>query len=311
MRARALWVLGIVVVGAVAVPYFVADRESLVLDEALRRSRGGDFVELSDGVTHYELTGPDDGPVVVLIHGGTIPFFAWDAQVPALVDAGFRVLRYTQFGRGYSDRPALDYDRELYQRQLVELLDALDIKGPVHVVGVSFGGATAATFAQEHPERVDKVALIAPVVDYADGRTLFQLAKVPLLSDWFARVFAVRRAVDRATGFFDQADAPPSYAERFDEQTRIEGFERALLSFARTDALANYEETYTALGDQPKLLVYGANDEEIPREHIALLRASLRNASYVEFPEAGHGVTVERADELNPRLVAFLRTGTP
>ena len=311
MRSRAPWVLGIVVVASLAVPYLVAARESLVLDDELRRSSGGDYVELSDGITHYELVGPADGPVVVLIHGGTIPHFAWDAQVPALVDAGFRVLRYTQFGRGYSDRPLVDYDRALYQRQLLELLGALEIEGPVNLVGVSFGGATAATFAKEHPERVDKAVFIAPVVDYAEGRALFQLAKLPVLSDWFTRVFAVPKAVTRATGFFDQANAPPSYSKRFEEQTRIEGFERALLSFSRSDALTSYVETYAALGAQPKLVIWGAKDAEIPREHIELLTRSLRNSSYVEFPDAGHGVTVERADELNPRLVDFLRAESP
>ena len=126
MRRRVLWVLGIVFVAAIAGAYLGADRESLALDDALRKSRGGEYVQLSDGVTHYELTGPEDGPVVLLIHGGTIPHFAWDTQVPALVDAGFRVLRYTQFGRGYSDRPDATYEREFYQRQLRELLDALE-----------------------------------------------------------------------------------------------------------------------------------------------------------------------------------------
>jgi pimeloyl-ACP methyl ester carboxylesterase len=311
MRRRALWVLGIVFVAAIAGAYVGADRESLTLDDALRKSRGGEYVQLSDGVTHYELTGPEDRPVVLLIHGGTIPHFAWDAQVPALVGAGFRVLRYTQFGRGYSDRPDATYERELYQRQLRELLDALDIDGRVNVVGMSFGAATAATFAKENPDRVDKVAFIAPVVDYSDGRALFALVKIPLLGDWFVRVFGVPKAVARATGFFDEANAPPSYAEQFDEQTRIEGFERALLSFSRSDALTSYRDTYAALGDRPKLLLWGALDEEIPRAHVDFLRNNLDNVTYVEFPDAGHGVSIERKDAINARMREFLVTSTP
>ena len=197
-----------------------------------------------------ELLGRAEGKVIVLIHGGTVPMFAWDAQVPSLVDAGYRVLRYTQYGRGYSDRPALRYDRALYQRQLSNLLDALGIDGTVTLFGLSFGAATAATFAAENPHRVERLVFIAPVVDYGESRALLSLAKMPLLGEWFLRVFGIRGVVARATGFFERANAPPRYAAWFDEQTRIEGFERALLSFTRTDALESYVQTYAALGPQ-------------------------------------------------------------
>ena len=307
MQSAHLW-LGAIAVLAIATlgPYFARHRETKTLDAAIRAVQGGRYVALSDGVTHYELSGPPDASTVVLIHGGTIPFYAWDAQVPALTDAGFRVLRYTQFGRGYSDRPVTDYDRTLYQRQLEQLLDALGIEGPVTLVGVSFGGAIAATFANTHPNRVLKLVLIAPVVDYAEGKALFGLAKVPILAEWYARVFAVRAAVTRATGFFEVSNADPSYARLFDEQTRFQGFERALLSFSRSDALDSYYDTYSALGDQPKLLVWGNADPEIPRTHIEFLREQLKNVRYVEVDGAGHGVAVERQDEVNQRLVEFL-----
>ena len=65
------------------------------------------FIDLSVGKTHYELVGPETGRTVVLLHGGTIPMWTWDRQVPALVEAGFRVLRYDMCGRGYSDSPEL------------------------------------------------------------------------------------------------------------------------------------------------------------------------------------------------------------
>lgn len=291
---------------AIFVPYIALNRESQTLDELSRANLGGSYVELAGGVTHYELSGPEEGPVALLIHGGTIPLFTWDAQLPALHEAGYRVLRYDQLGRGYSDRPRVDYDRAFYQRQLEDLMSALGIDGRVDVVGVSFGAAVAATFAAAHPERVRKLVLIAPVVDYAEGRALFGLAKVPLLSDWYARVFAVRGAVARANGFFAQAGADPSYAEQFDAQTRFEGFEQALLSMSRTDALASYRDTYAGLGEQPKLLIWGAEDAEIPRDHVDFIAKNVSDVSFVEMEGAGHGVTVEQADEVNRELVEFL-----
>jgi pimeloyl-ACP methyl ester carboxylesterase len=304
--------LGLLAVLVIAImgPYVALEREVRTLDASTREALGGSYVALPGGVTHYELSGPDKGAVVVLIHGGTIPFYAWDPQVTALREAGLRVLRYDHFGRGYSDRPQVDYDRALYQQQLEDLLAALDIEGRINLVGVSFGGAIAATFAEAHPERVARLVLIAPVVDYAEGKALFGLAKVPLLSDWYARVFSVRATVNRANGFFEESGADPSYAQRFDEQTRFKGYEQALLSMSRTDALTSYHDTYTALAEQRTLLLWGSDDSEIPETHMEFLQETLNNLTWTRFKGAGHGITIERKDAVNSQLKAFL-TNTP
>jgi pimeloyl-ACP methyl ester carboxylesterase len=161
--------------------------------------------------------------------------------------------------------------------------------------------------AEAHPERAAKLVLIAPVVDYADGKALFGLAKVPVLSEWYARVFSVRATVARANGFFQESGAAPSYATRFDEQTRFEGYEQALLSMSRTDALTSYHDTYAGLGELPTLLLWGSEDSEIPREHMEFLRKNLGNVSMVEIEGAGHGINVQRQEEVNRRVVEFLR----
>ena len=300
--------LGLLAVLLIAIfgPYVALDRETRSLDAEARKVLGGSYLALPEGVVHYELSGSADGPLVVLIHGGTIPFFVWDPQMAALRGAGFRVLRYDQFGRGYSDRPDVDYDRALYQKQLEDLLAALHIKGPVNLVGVSFGGAVAATFAKAHPERVSNLVLIAPVVDYAEGKALFSLAKVPLLSEWYARVFSVPATVERANGFFRESGADPSYAQRFEEQTRFKGYEQALLSMSRTDALTSYRDTYAALWNQAGLLIWGSDDQEIPAEHMKFLQESLGKAAWLEIPGAGHGITIQQQEEINRQLTSKL-----
>jgi hypothetical protein len=71
---------------------YVAKGEDLVLDETARVSARGSFVALSDGVTHYELAGPDTGPLVQLIPGITIPLGYWDATAVLLHTSGLRTL---------------------------------------------------------------------------------------------------------------------------------------------------------------------------------------------------------------------------
>ena len=75
----------------------------------------------------------------------------------------------------------------------------------------------------------------------------------------------------RANGFFQASGADPSYAQRFEEQTRFEGYEQALLSMSRTNALTSYHDTYASLAHQPTLLLWGSEDSEIPREHMEFL----------------------------------------
>ena len=120
--------------------YVAADPEQLEIDQAVRASAPGQFVRLSDGFTHYEIGGPADGRVVVLAAGISVPYYIWDPTFAALVQAGFRVLRYDYYGRGYSDRPDIAYSQDLYVRQLAELLDAVHITQPIDLAGLSTAG---------------------------------------------------------------------------------------------------------------------------------------------------------------------------
>ena len=120
----------VILVAASAALYSLADPENLDLDDAVRRATPGQFVRLTNGYTHYEIAGPPAGRVVVLVAGFSVPYYIWDPTFKALTGAGFRVLRYDYYGRGYSDRPDIAYTDELYVRQLAELLDSLQIAAP-------------------------------------------------------------------------------------------------------------------------------------------------------------------------------------
>ena len=64
--------------------YYILDPENKKLDESERDKLGGTYINLSDGITHYKLTGLVDGKVVVLVHGGTIPEWTWNNQIKIL-----------------------------------------------------------------------------------------------------------------------------------------------------------------------------------------------------------------------------------
>src|SRR3954467_14480252 len=101
--------------------YAVRNPEKSALDDTSRRAAPGKFVRLSDGLTHYQIDGPDSGRVVVLAHGFSVPYYIWDSTAAYLSASGYRVIRYDSYGRGWSDRPDVAYNDKLFERQVGEL----------------------------------------------------------------------------------------------------------------------------------------------------------------------------------------------
>jgi pimeloyl-ACP methyl ester carboxylesterase len=290
--------------------YIRGDKETMKLDNDFRQHKQGAFVRLSNGYTHYELTGPETGRVVVLIHGLSIPMFDWDLQTSALTSAGYRVLRYDHFGRGYSDRPHAEYNRSFYVNQLLELLDALKIKGPINMVAHSFGGGIAAEFTVHNPERVDRVVFVAPVYHVAKDNLGIKLVRVPLLGSYLARLILVNSLTKRANEIFEDSNLADtnSFEERFAQQTQIEGFEQSVISMFRSDALDSYEQTYASLGKQDRkmLLVWGDNDESVSRADIENIRRLVPTMEFVLLPGVNHSPNLKVPDRFNSLILEFL-----
>ena len=115
---KIIWMVCTIIAIIVALPFIVGDFEKEELNEQTRRQLDGEFIELSGGITHYELKGKKKAKTIVLVHGNAVPYVTWDNTIGALVEAGFRVLRYDVFGHGFSDRPDLDqYNRDLFPVQ--------------------------------------------------------------------------------------------------------------------------------------------------------------------------------------------------
>jgi pimeloyl-ACP methyl ester carboxylesterase len=288
--------------------YFLMNPEKKRLDDAARKRLGGSYIRLSFGVTHYALEGPENGRVVVLVHGGTVPMFTWDELSPGMTSAGFRVLRYDAFGRGFSDRPNVVYNRSLYLEQLVELLDGLQIHDPVDIVGYSFGGATAANFTAHHAARVRNVVLISPVIcDYTTPAVL----RIPVVGEFFGRVIGLRKVINRASTLWESREFAQHYSTLFAEQTTYEGFQASLLSMLRSDALTDYRDSYAAVAEQNHriMLIWGTDDSEITEDVISSARALLPRAEFHAIQGAGHGVVFQKPDQIQRLLIGFLQGG--
>jgi len=284
--------------------------ECKTLDARARADLPGQFMRLSGGYTHYELEGSPSGQLVVLVHGFSVPQFIWDQTFPALTAAGYRVLRYDLFGRGWSDRPRLHYDAELFDRQLTDLLTALHVSQPVDLVGLSMGGVVVANFVSRHPQRVRRLALIDPAGIGSPLSGAMRLATLPLVGEvLFSLIGCGRLLADMAAKLFDRRSVE-AFSEAYRPQMAYRGFKRALLSTLRHDVMRDALDTYRRIGalSIPVLLLWGTEDHTVPYErHQALLEA-MPQAAFRPIEGAGHIPHYEQPGVVNPLLVDFLRS---
>jgi len=296
--------VGALLLAVLVVLPFVRNTEWRTLDEEARATAPGKFVKLSAGTTHYLLEGPEDGPVVVLVHGFSVPSFAWDPTAAALTEAGYRVLRLDLYGRGWSDRPYVTYNADLFATQVHDLVDALGFTDTFDLLGMSMGGVVVATFVERWPDRVRKVALFDPVHEVMDVSVL----KVPRLGEYAARVYWLPGLPESQLEDFVDPRGVADWPDRYREQMRYRGFGRALISSARTVLSVDPRSHYEALAMQgaPVLLVWGEQDEKVPFDESALALRDLLDAELLVVPDAGHLPQVERPEVVGDALLAFL-----
>lgn len=285
--------------------YHVRNPEHLTLDAAARQQAPGAFVRLGDGVTHYQVAGPADGRVVVLVHGFSVPAYIWDPTFKALRDAGYRVIRYDLFGRGLSDRPDAAYDGAFYDRQLNELLAALKVDGKVDLFGLSFGGYVTAHYASTHPQRVRTLNLVDPS---NAAPTLTWQFSTPLLGRYLFQTGAVPGMADNQNSDFLHPEQFPGWAERYRPQMQYHGFGRALYRSRLALAREDFDAIYAAIARNgtPVHLVWGKQDPTIPVAQAQRIRQAIPGVEYREIDQAGHLPQMEQAAIFNHDMLTYL-----
>ena len=304
---KKLLVLLVILVAGAVVFYQQTNPEKGPLDEAARLAGGGRYLSLSDGTTHYDLAGPEDGQRVVLVHGFSVPYYIWDSTTTALAGAGFRVARYDTYGRGFSDRPDIEYRLDLFTRQLGDLLDSLGWTGPVDLMGLSAGGPIVASFAGRYPSRVRSVVFVDPAAGPAGP--LPSLFRLPVFGGLLWQVMAVPSMADNQTSDFVDPARWPDWADRYRVQMRYRGFGRALRSTLLARATVSTDTLYARFGTLGvrSLLIWGKEDQTVPIEYAETLRKGIPALEYHPVDGAGHLPHMERTDVVNPLLIGFLR----
>lgn len=271
------------------------------MNEAARANADGAFVRLSRGVTHYTWSGPEDGPVIVCVHGLTTPSFVWNGLRGGLAAMGYRVLSYDHYGRGYSDRPRGRQDRRFYVDHLTELLDNRGVSGPVTLIGYSMGGPIVSAWAAENPSRMRRLVILASAgVNVNAGNAAAFMRDTPVLGDWLMyRFFPANhiKGTEAELGISPEVDQIVQWQR---DELLYRGFVPAVLSSMRGILSGSAQADHTALqaAGVPTLAIWGAEDDLIPLSSQDKLAEWNPDAQQATIEGAGHGLTYTHVDDL-------------
>jgi len=259
---------------------------------------------------HYEDYGT--GKPVVLIHGWPLSARSWESQVPALVEAGHRVIAYDRRGFGTSSQPWGGYDYDTFAADLNALMEHLDLKEAT-IVGYSMGGGELVRYIAKYgTARVSKAVLASAVPPY-----LYKSADNPDggLDDATIATFESGVRSDRSA-FLDQlfkdffsagsdlklSEAQRQYAISLAEVASPKGTLDCIGAFGRTDFREDLKKVTV-----PTLVIHGDSDGIVPFEVSGKRSAAtIANSELVIIKGGPHGINASHPQEFNAALLAFL-----
>jgi 3-oxoadipate enol-lactonase len=257
------------------------------------------FFTTGDGVRiAYRIDGSADRPVLMLANSIGTTLHMWDGQVPALSER-YRVVRYDMRGHGASGVPAGAYSLDRLGRDVLELLDELQLP-KAHFLGLSLGGFVGQWLGIHAPERIDRLIL-------ANTASYLGPAK-----QWDAAIQAVKQTpdmVDTAAMFLRNWFPSEWLASK---TPVVEEFRSMLLATDRHGLAGSWAAVRDAdlrrtiaLISNPTLVIAGRDDTVTAASHSEAMAATIPGAKLVILP-AVHLSNIERPAEFLRVVTDFL-----
>lgn len=246
-------------------------------------------------ILHHKLTGPRDGPILLMGPSLGTNVRMWDNQL-ALADR-LRLVRFDYRGHGDSPTPPGPYEMEDLGRDVLDLMDALDIQR-ASFCGLSIGGMVGMWLGANAPERLDRLVLACTS------------AHMPPASAWQERASAVLEAGSTepvADSVVDRWLTPEFAAARPEVRadlramlvaTSPEGYAWCCGAIERMDLRAELPRI-----EAPTLILSGSDDQATPVERQREIARAIPGARHEVVGPAAHIAAVEQPEAIN-RLIA-------
>lgn len=261
------------------------------------------FAEVNQTKLHYRFDGPEKGPVVMLSNALASDLTMWEFQVPALVEAGYRVLRYDSRGLGHSAVPEGPYSIEMLAADAVGLMDALGLE-KVHFCGLSMGGMIGQMLGSQYGDRLISLTLsstaahMAPEEIWNERIETVQKNGMAVVVDatidrWFTKPGQTRLA------------SLVEKVRRVILNTPVKGFCACCAAIRDMDQ----RETIHAVST-PTLVMVGENDPGTPVSAAEQIHQGITSSELTIIPDAVHFVQMEQSNIFNHALLEFIKKNT-
>ena len=282
------------------------------------------FIETNGVKLHVVTDGPADGTPVILLHGFPEFHYGWRKQVPALVEAGFRVIIPDQRGYNLSDKPRgiSAYHVNTLAKDIVGIFDHFGIQ-KARLVGHDWGAVVAWTVALSHPERLEKLTILN--VPHPDVMQRFILEnaeqrkkswyvfffQIPFFVEWVLRRDDYRNMVRMLVGSgrkstFSRSDIE-EYKKAWSQPGALTGMLNWYRNIFRGGLRSIFQKKAARRVSVPSLVLWGKNDVALSHEMVQPSLELCDHASAVFFEHATHWVQHDEADAVNKNLIEFLR----
>ncbi len=284
------------------------------------------FIRTNNINLHVMTDGPENGTPVILLHGFPEFHYGWRKQTPALAEAGFRVIAPDQRGYNLSDKPKgiSAYDVDVLARDVIGLFDHFGIE-KARLVGHDWGAIVAWATAIHYPERLEKLSILN--VPHPDVMTDFVLHnpaqrkkswyvfffQIPWLVEWvlsrndfeyLARMLTRSGRKDT----FTEADLA-EYKKAWSQKGALTG----MLNWYRAVVRRGIDSAFSSQKLPPRrvhvptMMLWGKHDVALSS---CMTQPSIElcdNGELTFFDKATHWVQHDASDEVNQKLIQFLR----
>jgi 3-oxoadipate enol-lactonase len=244
---------------------------------------------------HFAVDGPPDAPVLVLGPSLGTTLALWEPIVPALAGR-LRVVRYDHRGHGASPVPAGPYRIDDLGRDVVALLDRLEVTR-AHLGGISLGGMVALWVAAHAPERVDRLVPMCTATRFAPPELWRERASV-------VRASGLGSLTPALLARWLPAGASPELAAAARQLlagVSDEGYARTCAALEVAD-LAPVLERIVA----PTLVIAGEHDPAAPPAEARRIASGIAGAGVAVVPGAAHLAALSHPDAIRTLVADFL-----
>lgn len=270
------------------------------------------FLALADGArVHYRDQGPKDALPLVLVHGSNASLFTWEPWVKQL-DTRFRVITIDMPGHGLTGAvPSHNYSQKGMAAFVAAVTTKLGI-AKFAIGGNSMGGAVAARFAEDYPERTTALILVdaggmpGKVGDHPP--LAFRIARTPLLNRLLLHVTPRALFVEGLNDVFvHHALVTPAMVDEYWEFARMAGTREASLERFQLPWDNSVKDHISAIR-APTLILWGAQDHLIPVAAAHEYAAAIPGSKLIVYPDSGHGPQEDVPVKSAADVAAFLQT---